>query len=65
MASSIMSPTEAAIAPNDMILMVMPTRCNTKNEKATVTGMVRITTRLERHERRKRMMTIMASNRPS
>lgn len=49
-----MSPTEAAIAPRDITLMLIPARWQRSMLNATVTGMVSITTRLDLHALRNR-----------
>jgi hypothetical protein len=48
-----------------MIFIVRPKAYNSKIEKAMVTGIVNNTTRLALHERRKMIITKMASSNPS
>jgi hypothetical protein len=43
----------------------MLSKCKIRNENATVTGMVNNTTKLERQERKKRIITKKAKNNPS
>ena len=56
---------DAAIAPSDIILILIPTKCKTKKVKHKVTGMVSKTTKLARHERKKTIITKIAKNKPS
>ena len=65
MASSMMSPTDAAMAPKDMTLIVIPAKWHSRMLKATVTGMVSMTTMLDLHERRNNTMTARARKSPS
>ena len=64
-ASSRISPIEAAIAPNDIMFIVIPAKYKSRILNANVTGIVRVTTRLALHALKKITITIRARISPS